>query len=100
MKMPNSMNDTWILHLSNLYKMIVIGYLFCFNKGKKVIKPYLIVENLLSISLVDDPTKKKLECLEYCPSNFIQQIFMPRKKHCAKCIWDLEEDLSKIGFEN
>jgi hypothetical protein len=44
MKIPNSMNDTLILHLYSLYKKVVIGYLFCFNRGKKLIKPYLIVE--------------------------------------------------------
>lgn len=36
MGLPNSMNDTWILHVSSLYKKVVIGYLFCFNRGKKV----------------------------------------------------------------
>jgi hypothetical protein len=36
-----SMNNVNILHLSNLYKNVVNGYMFHFNKGEEEIKPCL-----------------------------------------------------------
>jgi hypothetical protein len=94
------MNDTWILHLSSLYKKVVIGYLFCFNRGKKVIKPYLIVDKyyiLFPWLMIPQIVFRMYNILSL---KFYTTNLYAKEKNCAKCIWDLEEDLSKIGFEN